>query len=508
MKRGYLFLFLGVVFFILAGLFMKSQITGMMSQLPWPGPTTSRITGITINGIFKYSLVRENPAGNGEKVKTWFVTRQGGQDPLPPGVQNDADRDRDTYYSLADVQHLQPLLALLQSAHPTPVDPPKSLTKAKDPMRVVMRDDRHEWLFELTARPLPEEKRGMTTVLVSYDGGKRVALQVESRFGELLRKPVNWYTDLRLFSIRQDNVSRFEILWPSGETWTIERNRDGAFAFAKPDRLLGAEVPQAATEYVLHSVTTLHTAELFTNLKPLRLPSPYIAVRLWTKGDDNPQELLIYRLKGEGEDTKPSHDDFTRSDFGWGEIFLGYSSRQNGFFVIPADRVTAVGKSLMSLRSRPLLQGVLKDVSAAELTVWDRSGGTRHFSFARKGDAWYDAAGDTPLVGMETLIWRLGAMQGESDLLDDREAPKTANRGVPLVRWEFTTGKGPVALEFRTGNGPTPRYWVSLGDKEPWYAVSSTFVSEMLSHLPAPDAGAEARENAAREARRQMRARP
>ena len=65
-------------------------------------------------------------------------------------------------------------------------------------MRVVMRDDRHEWLFELTARPLPEEKRGMTTVLVSYDGGKRVALQVESRFGELLRKPVNWYTMIRM----------------------------------------------------------------------------------------------------------------------------------------------------------------------------------------------------------------------------------------------------------------------------------------------------------------------
>lgn len=504
MKRGYLFLFLGVVFFILAGLFMKSQISGMMSQLPWPGPSSSRITEIKINGIFKYSLVRENPAGNGEKGKTWFVTREGGQEHLPPGVQNSLAPNRDVYYSLADIQHLRPLLMLLQSARPLPVDNFKRPVEKSNLMCVTLRDDKHEWLFELTARPLPEEKKGITTVVASYDGGKPVALQVESRFGELVRKPISWYTDLQLFNIRPDNVVRFETLWPSGETWTIERNRDGAFAFAKPERLLGAEVPQAATEYVLHSITTMYPAELFSDFKPLQLPSPYIAVRLWAKGDDNPQELLIYRLKGEGEDRTPSHDDFARTEFGWGEIFIGYSSRQNGFFVIPADRVTAMGKSLMSMRSRPLLKGVLKNVSAAELTIWDRSGGTRHFSFTRKGGAWYDTAGGTPLVGMETLIWRLGAMQGESDLLDNEDAAGRASRGIPLVRWEFTTKNGPVVLEFRTGSGSTPRYWVSLGDKETWFSVSSTFVSEMLSHLPAPDAGAKARENAVREAQQQM----
>lgn len=501
MKRGYLFLFLGVIFFLLAGMFMKSQISNMMSQLPWPGPSAQTITAIKIDGPFAYSLVRGNPAQNGAMEKTWFVTQQSEQDPLPPGLQSAPDQDLS--YALADVDHLQVLLTLLHSARPVFVEQPDKFPKnPKNLIRATMHGDKHEWLIELAARPSAKEKKGMTTALVSYDGNAPVALEVESRFGELLRKPVNWYTDLRLFSIRQDNVSRFEILWPSGELWNIERNRDGAFAFAKPERLLGSEVPQAATEYVLHSITTLQTAELFSNIKPVQLLSAYIAVRLWTKGDDNPQELLIYRLKGEDGNEASPHDDFSRADFGWGEIFLAFSSRQNGFFVIPADRVAALGKSLSSLRSRPLLQGVLKDVSAAELTVWDRSGGTRHSSFIRRGDSWYEAE-ETPVVGMETLIWRLGAMQGESDLLESQGTNAAVHRVVPLVRWEFITKKGPVVLEFRTGNDPTPRYWVSLGDTKTWYAVSSTFVAEMLSHLPAPDAGAEARENAAREALQQ-----
>ncbi len=509
MKRRYLFLFLGAAVLLLAGLFMKSRISGMISQAPWP--SSQNITAIRIKGIFTYSLVRENPAKNDAKGKTWFVTQKNAQAPLPPGLQSNIDQNCDQYYALADVGHLQRLLALLQSARPVPVEPPTTFPEAPDKlMRVSLRDDNsHEWLLELAARPLAEEKKDMLTVLASYDGGEPIALEVESRFGELVRKPVNWYTDLRLFSIRQDNISRFEILWPLGETWSIERNRDGAFAFAKPERLLWAEVPQASTEYVLHSITTLQNAELFTNIKPMQLSSPYIGIRLWAKGDDISQELLIYRLKSEGEDDEPAHNDFSRADFGWGEIFLAYSSRQNGFFIIPADRVAALGKSLSALRSRPLLQGVLKDVGAATLTVWDRSGRTRHFSFMRRGDSWYDAMENTPIVGMETLIWRLGAMQGESDFLENADAlSDPARRALPLVRWEFATQNGPVVLEFRTGNGSRPRYWVLIGDKEPWYAVSSTFVSEMLSHLPAPDAGAKARENAAREAERYMQVQP
>lgn len=484
MKRARLYLLGGILVVLLAGIFLKSRISQSQAELPWPGPTSTGITEIVIAGASNYAITRHDPARDEALQDSWFIRCDAGGEELPPEIAAGSA----VVFARADARRLHELFAILVNTRP--LHAPQGWQFPEDaspPFQVTMRSKAKEWNFTVSANPLPrEEETGTSVILASCDGHKAVPLQVDAGFVRLLRKPARWYADTRLFSLAPDAVSRLEITWPSGEAWQVARGRDGAFALAQTDPPHSQELPQTAVEYLLHTALGMRSPEMFAAADTASLPDPLLRLRLWEK-EGTPEELVVYRLPVASARRDAAADDFTQAGFSQGELFLGFSSWEGGCCILPSELLTLLGRSLSMLRAQPLLRGALKDISAARLSLWDRNGGRTDISFEKRGDVWREKGNETPVIGMETLFWRLNALQGERSIQSENDVPAATR---PLASWTFATRQGSVTLDFRVSPDGR-RYWVSSGGGS-WYRVPALFIHEMLGRLPAPNSNGEA----------------
>ena len=292
----------------------------------------------------------------------------------------------------------------------------------------------------------------------------------------LLSRPGRYYADLNLFSARPERVVRIELTAPGSEVWELAKLSEGTFTFLKPERLSGIEVPQAGMEFYLHAIlSTQSPGPMFTE-QPEMLEDPFLVVKtvqsmpnISTGTEKEEETLTISRNRDSGD-------------------FVGYSSYQDAYFVISAEKVQQLGRSLLSLRSRPVLPNGLGSVQSARLVVWDGHGNQQVREFNRTSGGWQEVDSAVNLVGVETVFWRLSTLQTEGK--SDGKRPEDL---VPLIRWEFEyADKSPVlSIEFYTSPKETQYHWVRLNDDGPYYPVHYGAVNEILGLLPAPLAGGE-----------------
>ena len=301
--------------------------------------------------------------------------------------------------------------------------------------------------------------------------GQPAIVYLEPPLTRLLSRPGRYYADLNLFSARPERVVRIEVTSPGSEVWELAKLNEGTFTFLKPERLEGIEVPQAGMEFYLHAIlSTQSPGPMFTD-PPDTLEAPFLVVKtvqdmpnISTGTEKEEETLTISRNKNSGD-------------------FVGYSSYQDAYFMVSAEKVQQLGRSLLSLRSRPVLPNGLGSVQAARLTVWDNHAKQQIREFTRTSGGWRELDSTVNLIGVETVFWRLSTLQTEGK--SDGKRPEDL---APIIRWEFEYADNSPALsiEFYTSPKQTQYHWVRLNDDGPYYPVHYGAVNEILGLLPAP----------------------
>ena len=310
------------------------------------------------------------------------------------------------------------------------------------------------------------DEAGLVSSRLIKNGNSEI-VYLDPGFTRLLSRPPRYYADLNLFSARPERVTRIELFSPGSEVWELAKINEGTFTFMQPERFKDIEVPQAGMEFYLHAVlSTQSPGPLFTEVQE-DLEEPLLAAKvLQTPGPGGAAEeevLTVSRRRGNGD-------------------YVGFSSYQGAHFSISAEKVEQLGRSLLSLRSRPVLPSGIGRVKKAALVLWDAHGQEQSREFFHSENGWSELDSAIRLVGVDTLLWRLGTMQTEGR--SDNNLPSDI---VPVIRWkfEYEDGKDALALTFYASQSEKNYNWVQVNEEETYYPVHFNSVNEILALLPA-----------------------
>lgn len=285
-----------------------------------------------------------------------------------------------------------------------------------------------------------------------------------------LSRPARYYADMRLFSAKPERVLRISATSPAGDVWELAKLTEGTFSFIQPERFKDIEVPQAGMEFYLHAILSTQSPGYFFKSPPGELDSPFLTVKTlqskkdFTTGSEQEEEILtISRLKNSSD-------------------FVGHSSYQQAYFIISAQKVEQLGRSLLSLRSRPILPNGVGQVQAAKLIVWNSKGEEQIREFSRSDSGWSEFDNSINLIGVDTIFWRLGTLQTEGRT--GHNPPEDLN---PVMRWEFFYNNDTPSLELTFLSSPqdSSKHWVQVGPEGPLYPVHYGAINEILGLLPA-----------------------
>ncbi len=359
-------------------------------------------------------------------------------------------------------------LAVIGSAKAAP---PDGYTIPEDGQALAalsLSTEKHDWKLEILAAQGGSDSK--VPVRVSKDGVESY-VQVDARFLKLLEMPVTEYSDLRLFDLKPERINRLVINVHGVEAWDLARVQDGVFQFRQPQRLQHVELAQAAIEFYLYAVTSMHSPRFLESKDSLDgpLPEALLEVQIWSDDSPAPEELIIFHQ-------------LNAPEFG---PFVAYSSRQDGYLPVPPGKVQQLSNSLLSLRNHPILPQGIGLVDRVMLTTWNDKGQPRQYVFVRENDAWRRLGAEESLVGMDALIWRLGTMQ-----TDGNNGNSSPQNPVRLMRWDFFSQGSTVptlVLSFSNEQDMDGiKSWVQVGPDGPWFPLQSQVVTEILGHLPAP----------------------
>lgn len=314
------------------------------------------------------------------------------------------------------------------------------------------------------------EEAGLVSTRLIKNGNSKI-VYLDPVFTRILSRPSRYYADLNLFSARPERVIRIELFSPGSEIWELAKLNEGTFTFIQPERFKGIEVAQAGMEFYLHVIlSTQSPGPLFTEA-PTDLAEPFLVVKVMQtipnlkSGSGREEETLtISRRKSTGD-------------------YIGFSSYQGAYFIISAEKVEQLGRSLLSLRSRPVLPNGIGHVQKATLIIWDVHGKKQTREFFRSENGWSELDSTIRLIGVDTVFWRLGTLQTEGG--SDGSLPTDIT---PIIRWQFEYGDGkkPLTLTFYASRMKKNYNWVRVNDEPAYYPVHFGSINEILTLLPAP----------------------
>lgn len=334
------------------------------------------------------------------------------------------------------------------------------------PTSVTLRGD-NTWTIE--PQVFVHEAGLVSTRLIKNDSTQIVYL--DPLFMRLLSRPPSYYADLNLFSARPERVLSIEIKSPGAEVWGLEKLTEGTFTFLQPERFKGIEVAQAGMEFYLHAVLSTQSPTPFFIDPPEDLEEPFLMLKtvqsmpnISTGTEKEEEYLAISRGKKSGDS-------------------VGYSSYQSAYFMISAEKVGQLGRSLLSLRSRPVLPNGIGSVQSARLTIWDSQGEEQVREFTRTDGGWSEFDSLANLIGVDTVFWRLSTLQ--TDGKRDEALPEDLSK---IIRWQFeyAEDKPTLSLTFYANPKEAKHHWVRLNDEGSYFPVHFGVINEILSLLPAP----------------------
>lgn len=349
--------------------------------------------------------------------------------------------------------------------------------------------DSNELLYDASILPTSLTLRGANTWTIApqifvpevglistklIKNGRSEIVYLETPFTRTLSRPARYYANLNLFSARPERVVSIEIISPGSEVWELAKLTEGTFTFLQPERFNGIELPQAGMEFYLHAIlSTQSPSPLFTEL-PGKLEEPFLLIK------------TVQEMPNISTGTEKEEEVLTISREKSTDDFIGYSSYQDAYFKISAEKVEQLGRSLLSLRSRPVLANGLGNVESAKLTIWDSKGKQQVREFTRTNGAWSEIDSAVSLIGVDTVFWRLSTLQTEG-----KSDGKHPDNLIPVIRWQFeyAGNKPALSLEFYSSPGETKYHWVQLNDEGPYYPVHYGAINDILALLPAPLAG-------------------
>lgn len=333
------------------------------------------------------------------------------------------------------------------------------------PTGVTLRGD-NAWTIE---PQVYVQEAGLISTRLIKNGTTRI-VYIEPMFTRLISRPPRYYSDLSLFSAKPERALSIEIKSPGTEVWGLAKLNEGTFTFLQPERFKGIEVAQAGMEFYLHAILSIQSPAPFFIAPPEDLEEPFLMVKtvqsmpnISTGAEKEEEYLTISREKKTGD-------------------FIGYSSYQSAYFMISAEKVEQLGRSLLSLRSRPVLPSGIGSVQSASLIVWDSQGKEQVREFTRNDGGWSEFDSAISLIGVDTVFWRLSILQTEGK--SDDNVPKDLS---PVLRWQFeyAENKPSLMLTFYANPKESKYHWVRLNDKGPYFPVHYGAVNEILSLLPA-----------------------
>ena len=336
------------------------------------------------------------------------------------------------------------------------------------PTNLTLRGD-NSWTIE---PKVFEEETGLVYSKIIKDDDYQV-VYLDPAFIKKLSRPARYYADYRLFSARPDRVLRIEVVSPGSEIWELAKLNEGTFTFLQPERFKGIEVPQAGMEFYLHAILSTQSPGNLIQQAPAELENPFLQVKTiqektnFSTGSEQEEEVLtISRIK--------DSDDY-----------VGYSSYQQAYFMINAQKVEQLARSLLSLRSRPVLPNGVGQVQTAKLTLWNSKGEEQVREFSRNTSGWNEQHSNATLVGVDTVFWRLGTLQTEGKA--DKAVPEDI---IPVMKWEFlySNNEPPLQVTFYSHPKESKQHWVRIATDGPLYPVHTGAINEILGLLPAPQA--------------------
>lgn len=313
-----------------------------------------------------------------------------------------------------------------------------------------------------------EKETGLVCTKITKNDDYKV-VYLDPAFIKKLSRPARYYADYRLFSARPDRVLRIEVVSPGSEIWELAKLNEGTFTFVQPERFKDIEVPQAGMEFYLHAILSTQSPGNLIQQPPAEIESPFLQVKTiqektnFTTGSEQEEEVLtISRIKDSAD-------------------YVGYSSYQQAYFLINAQKVEQLARSLLSLRSRPVLPNGVGQVQTAKLTLWNNKGEEQTREFSRNVSGWNEQHSNTNLIGVDTVFWRLGTLQTEGKA--DKNVPEDI---IPVMKWEFSYNNEPT-LEITFYSRPTEskEHWVRIAKNGPFYPIHVGAINEILGLLPA-----------------------
>lgn len=430
-----------------------------LGGLSWPAWDLSQVSSIRLSGsAADLSFVLRD----GE----WFVA---------PGltVSPTATAGEDLYR--ADQTRLAALLSFISKSPPRrlleakDLDSPAFKDIAADPMTISISGP-ETWTLKL-GRPV----RGNLPAIAANG---TVPVLLDPDYMAMLNRRMDYYQDTHLVPLSGRGIKRVQISGPEGESWEITRTRSG-FSFVRPESMVAAGVDEAAMDYYLHTLSVMKVFSLLPESSeeairqevPLLDQNPYqITV---TGSSDREYVIKLYRN---------GPDDATK---------IGYSSWQDAFFVLPAQRFDTLVVPAVSLQQRRILDFIdLSSITRQRISPRRDDRPEQDWFLRRTAEGWEDEKTGQVLSGFDLLLWRLGNIKYEDAPL--HELPENM---ALVMDWELGRESGtPTVLHFYAEPGQA-QCLVKVAGQTVYYQIPNRLLTDVEGYLPHhPSAGTE-REN-------------
>ncbi|MBN2141311.1 MAG: DUF4340 domain-containing protein [Desulfovibrionaceae bacterium] len=264
--------------------------------------------------------------------------------------------------------------------------------------------------------------------------------------------PMDYYHDLKVFEVAEDQVARMGLKGLEGLDWEAE-SRDGKYFFLRPDTVKDNALSEAEVKLYLHNLLSLKASRLESG-RPLPGQAALLEFALWPRKSSEPEFLRLFQVPGDETG------------------LLGQSSRQPCLFEVGWDRIRPLVKTAFELKGRSVVSLNLGDIELVRVTY-----GQEVFEAEKTETGWRERSGKSNVLGIDLTLWRFTELQFE------------AEPGVRLptsALWSMTCelqdvqGKVLSLLSFYEDKElPVGQCWLRVGSEDKYYPVSNQLLNDL-----------------------------
>lgn len=278
-------------------------------------------------------------------------------------------------------------------------------------------------------------------------------LLLPREYGSRLTRKPEYYFDMDLFGLREEDIVSVALQTPGDKAWKIAV-RGEEYVFEEPESRAGAPVSRQEMELYMHTLVSAKAAGMMFD-EPSGAVEELAHVTIEAK---NRSETLVLLAVQDG--------------------LAGRSDYQPTGFRLDQELRDKLMKSAFELTDRRIL-----DLDLSKITTLTISRGERKVTAVRADSAWKLKGGDSrELLGIDMNLWRLTDLKYEFEPVES--LPDSARHALTLTL--INKQADPIeGLDFYVDPGLAEGLcWIATADRDAYYPVSAQLYKDLAGLLP------------------------